>query len=386
MAFIIAAIWFVFLSYFLFSFGRLYFGRKNLSPVKAQNRSELPFVSIIIPARNEEHNIKRCVTSLLNQTYPEKKYRVIVVDDNSSDNTASVVRRIGEKHPNLKIISAGPLPEGWAGKNNACRKGAEIADGEWFCFIDADVYAGEELLETAVSFAISGDIGLLSINPFQVLVSISERVFLPGIFLAIAYSMNFTRVNEPSRPEAIANGQFLLFDRRTYESIGGHHAVRNEIMDDLAFARIVKKSDFRLYWIFGENLISARMYRSLLHIWEGFSKNLTEIMRNHGAFGSIYTAMRSFLLAWMPVALPLWTFYNLGCGDNTLISNLAFGLSAIGAGAILLMYLMTAMALTIPFGYGLFIPLGLSLHAILTINSLWNRKRGKRQWKGRTYS
>lgn len=376
----------VFLSHFLFIIGKLYFNRENLRPQDGPHNSQLPLLSVIIPARNEDFNIERCVASLLNQTYPQKKYQTIVVDDNSTDNTQSIVQRLKEKHSNLKLIGAGPLPEGWSGKNNACRKGVEIADGEWYCFVDADIYAQPELLETAVTFAENNSIDMLSINPLQELVTTSERLFLPGIFLSIASSMNFKRVNDPSRPETGANGQFMLFRRKVYESINGHHSVRNEIMEDMAFAKIVKKSGYRLYWIFGENLISTRMYRDIMHIWEGFSKNLAEIMRNQNPFKSIYDSAKSFLLAWMPLLLTFWTFYYLNNGMHTVLNYLAFGFSVSATAALFITSLFIIRALKIPLGYAFSIPLGFTLHTLLTINSLWQMKKGKRLWKGRIYS
>lgn len=384
--FFIAIALLVFLSHFLFVISKLYFSRENLSPRDQPHISQPPLLSVIIPARNEESNIERCVTSLLNQTYPEKKYQIIVVDDNSSDNTPSIVRRLKEKHSNLKLTVAGPLPEGWSGKNNACQKGVETADGEWYCFVDADVYAEPELLETAVAFAENNSIDMLSINPLQELVSLSERLFLPGIFLSIASSMNFKHVNDPSRPETGANGQFMLFRQKVYESINGHHAVRNEIMEDMAFAKIVKKTGYRLYWIFGENLISTRMYRDISHIWEGFSKNLAEIMRNQNAVGSVYDAIKSFLLAWMPLLLIFLTLNDLNAGLNTVFNYWAFGLAVAGFSTMLIMSLLIVKALRIPFGYAFFIPLGFTLHTLLTISSLWGMKKGKRLWKGRIYS
>jgi len=386
MLFLISIALIVFISHFLLVVGRLYFNRENLIPQNRPHNPQLPPLTVIIPARNEEFNIERCVLSLLNQTYPGKKYRIIVVDDNSSDNTQSIVQHLKQKHYNLQSIEAGPLPKGWSGKNNACRKGAEIADGEWVCFVDADIYAKPELLETAITFAENSRIDMLSINPFQELVTTWERLFLPGVFLSIASSMNFKHVNDPSRPETGANGQFLLFRQKVYESINGHHSVRNEIMEDMAFAKIIKNSGYRLYWIFGENFISTRMYRDILHIWEGFSKNLAEIMRSQKPVESVYEAVKSFLLAWLPLLLSIWTIYSIYNGMDTVLNYLALGASVSSVAALFLTSFFIVRALRIPFGYTFSIQLGLSLHTLLTINSLWKMKKGKRLWKGRVYS
>ena len=382
----IATVWFIFILYFLYAIGKAYFSRQFLPAEGKKDIPQHPFLSLIIPARNEEANIERSLTSFINQSYPQDKYKIIVVDDNSSDNTASIVQGLQEGYPNVFLVKADELPEGWTGKNNACWKGVEFAKGEWYCFIDADVSADNELLERALSFALSKGTDLLSINPFQELVSFSERLFLPAVFLSIASSINFSHINDPERPESMANGQFMLFKKTVYDEIGGHHSIRSEVMDDLAFARIVKEGGHRLYLLFADGLIRTRMYRNASQIWKGFSKNLVEIMRHEGTVTSIVHSLKFLLLGWMPVVLPLLAFYKLGACGNDLIYNWAFGISMLGTAIMFITCFMAIKALKIPFIYILSFPLGFTMHAFITINSLWQSKKGNIEWKGRTYS
>ncbi|MFC1811440.1 glycosyltransferase [Thermodesulfobacteriota bacterium] len=383
--FFIATAWLIFVLYFLYVIGKIYFTRELLTPFSKPDGLKLPFLTVIIPARNEASNIERCVDSLLNQSYPDDRYKIIVVDDDSEDNTAAIVRKIQADHPHLNLAEAGELPEGWTGKNNACWKGAAIAEGEWYCFVDADTIAAPDLLGTTVAFAATHHIDMLSLNPFQELISISERLLLPAVFISIAASMNFTRVNDPSRPEALANGQFILFRQSVYKAMNGHSAVRGEIMDDIALAKVVKQSGYRLYWMFGDELIRTRMYQSFSDIWEGFSKNLGDIMRDDSALTSAFTAFKSLLLGWMPVMLPFLTGHGLSTGKGSMLAYWTFGLSVLGTAAIFVFCLLTIKALKIPFGYVLSSPLGFTMHSLLTLNSLWNRVKGERKWKGRRY-
>jgi chlorobactene glucosyltransferase len=346
---------------------------------------DIPFVTVIIPARNEESNIEKCVLSLLHQSYPPEKYKIIVVDDNSSDETASIVKRIGENHGNLLLIPAGNLPEGWAGKNNACWQGTKKAEGDWYCFVDADTASEPELLINAISFSEQKKLDLLSINPFQELSTFTERVFLPGVFLAIAATMNFNRVNDPEKPESGANGQFMLFRKTTYDSIGGHRAVRSEIMEDMAFAELVKKSGFRLYWIFGDKLIRTRMYRNISHIWEGLSKNMVDITKDSNRTTTLYRAFSSFVLGWMPLALPLYVFCTYDMEGASTINHWAVALSFLASISFLTFFSMTLHALNVPLKYVISFPFGFSLHSFLTINSRRKLIKGQRRWKGRTY-
>ena len=144
--FIISIAWFIFIVHFLWHIAKIYFTREILDPRTSQNLLQPPLITVIIPARNEESNIEKCVLSLLSQTYPSEKLEIIIVDDNSSDNTASIVKRIMNEHENLTLLSAGILPKGWGGKNHACWQGTKRAEGNWYCFIDADTQSAPELL------------------------------------------------------------------------------------------------------------------------------------------------------------------------------------------------------------------------------------------------
>lgn len=384
--FFISLSWLIFVLYFLSLISKPFFRRENLRIDSNLSLIEVPTLAVIIPARNEEANIERCVMALLNQRYPEHKYSVIVVDDNSHDNTAAIVKRIKANYPNVRLIEKTELPQGWTGKNHACWIGAQAAKAEWYCFIDADTTASPELLKTAIAFSIAKQIDLLSIIPFQQIISFSERLFLPSIFFTISSSINFKGVNDPSSPVAIANGQFLLFRQSTYQAIKGHSSVKNKIMEDIALAKMAKEKRYRFYWIFGFDLVKTRMYKSLAQIWEGFSKNMADIMGNRNIIDLLFTMIRSLLLAWMPVILPLVTWYALTKERQNIFNYYSFCFSALAGGLLFIYLLMTIKTFKIPRWYSFSLPLGFTMHALLTVNSFWKRTRGIRKWKDRTYA
>jgi chlorobactene glucosyltransferase len=381
----VAFAWLVFLLYCLSSVGKNYFGREVMAVSRGPQHKSSPRLSVVVPARNEELNIERCLRSLLKQTYPTDKYEIIVVDDNSTDRTAALVRSIADDHPGLALYQAEPLPAGWTGKNHACWTGVQHASGDWLCFVDADVVAEPRLMETATRFAAAKQLGLLSLNPFQELVSFAERCLLPGIFFAIASSMNFKNVRNPGKPEAVANGQFMFFKRQTYNAIGGHRSVRGEIMEDMALAAIVKKSGSPIGWIFGENLLRTRMYRSVSNIWEGFSKNLLDIMGVRSPAAAIFNCVKSFLLAWMPLVLAVWTCFAFVRGGQDIFGYGTGALVFAACVAMMVAALFTVRFLRIAWWYLLCFPLGLTMHSALTIGSLWRSTSGRRKWKGRLY-
>lgn len=265
MQFIAIAGFFV-VAHFLTTIGRVFFQRKMIETVKGSPDESWPQVTLIIPVRNEELNIRRCLEGLLAQSYPADRFKIIVVDDGSSDRTLFKVMALQRHHPNLYLMEAGELPEGWTGKNHACHAGAEQATGDFIGFVDADLFAGPHLLSSAISHATIHRVDLLSVSPFQEIISPAERVLLPGIFLCIAATMNFTDINDPAKPDAVANGQFLLFQRESCDAISGHGGIKGEITDDLAFAKKIKASGRRLELLFGDHLARTRIYTGWLHI------------------------------------------------------------------------------------------------------------------------
>ena len=246
---------------FLSAVGKIYLHREQWP--EARPEGKLPSLSIIIPARDEAANIGECLECIRRLEYPEGALEVVVVDDNSADATASIVDDHAAYDQCIRLVTAEPLPKGWMGKSHACWQGVQVASGEWLLFVDADTYLQPPAACAALDYALREGREFLSVIPFQRIVSLQERIVLPGVFLGFASAIDFKRVNDPNDPFAIANGQFLLFRRDAYERIGGHQAIRAETSDDLAFARAAKRQRISAYTLFGERQIETRMYRSL---------------------------------------------------------------------------------------------------------------------------
>ncbi|MHB8755581.1 MAG: glycosyltransferase family 2 protein [Candidatus Acidiferrales bacterium] len=204
----------------------------------------MPEISAIIPARDEEENIEASVASLASQT---EIAEIIVVNDQSEDRTGEILARLSKSVPKLKILESGTLPTDWVGKNHAVWLGAQAAECEWMLFTDADTvhFAGSahRALEDARAF----DVALVSYSPEQVTQSFAACALIPFIYCRLSRKFDFARVNDPSAPDAAANGQFLLIRRDAYEKIGGHRAVAGEVLEDVALARRVKQEGFRLH-------------------------------------------------------------------------------------------------------------------------------------------
>jgi glycosyltransferase involved in cell wall biosynthesis len=191
-------------------------------------------VSVVIPARNEEASVARAVESVAVEL---EVGEVIVVNDGSTDGTAAILAELGRQYPKLRVLRAGPLPEGWVGKNHAVATGAAAAQGDWLLFTDADTFHYPGSARRAMTDAADHDAALVSYSPEQEMATWWERALIPFVYCRLAAKFSYARVNDPRRPEAAANGQFVLVRRDAYEAAGGHAAVAREILEDVALAR-----------------------------------------------------------------------------------------------------------------------------------------------------
>ena len=216
-------------------------------------------VSIVIPAHNEERVIDRCATSLRRQSH--KNVQIIFVLDRCSDRTLEILQKHTKEDTRVSIIENYSCPEGWAGKCNAARLGAEKATGDWLLFTDADTKFDKELVRCAVASAIKRKASLLSILSTLTITKTFERIVQPIASTFLVRQFPVDRVNREHRSRPFANGQFLLFSRKAYEGIGGHEAVKEALLEDIAFARtIAREPDGRVQLLFADGLLKCSMY------------------------------------------------------------------------------------------------------------------------------
>src|SRR5438270_2227788 len=212
----------------------------QLAPAQRERDDDLPFVALIVPARNEEANIATCLNSLAAQDYAKDRFSIVVVDDGSSDRTASIIEALAERFPVISLLRGIPLQSGWTGKCQACWQAAKAAElrVEYLCFIDADMSAEPLLLRSTVTAAMSQDIALLSLAPRHQLVSFAERLILPCGHYLLGFRQDLAQRQAPNSGLVTISGQFMLFRRDVYQQVGGHSAVHGVISEDVALARL----------------------------------------------------------------------------------------------------------------------------------------------------
>jgi len=335
-----------------------------------------PYISVCIPARNEERSIKNCVESLLNQNYPN--FEVIVVDDNSNDNTAKIVCSMTEQYPNLIFVAGEQLASGWTGKPYALHQAYQRSRGQYLLFTDADLTYQSHALKTAIHTMICKDLDLLTLMPAAVFGSFWERVVQPVIFGFIAALTNFRKVNSESHQSAMGFGAFLLFKKEAYQKIGGHLSVANEVLEDIMIAKKAKLNGLSILVADGKNLFSIRMYHSMKEIWMGWRKNIFLAMKSSIFRASYYMVMvLCFLLTpYIVVMCNLW----------------------VGAGSVWVGISLLGLALSLATGLGLchelglerknvfLFPLGAIVMVVIMFSSMVQTLLLRRtEWRGRIY-
>jgi chlorobactene glucosyltransferase len=339
-----------------------------------------PLVAVIIPARNEVDNIGACIKGLLQQTYPKEKLQVIIVDDGSTDGTYNTALHYAQGGSHLKVLEAGPLPTGWLGKSHACWLGANAVKADWLCFIDADTRHDPSLILSAVQAAIKEDADLLSLHSRQEMLGFWERLLMPIPFMTLMILLDARRINDASMATAMANGQFILIKQDMYHTLGGHAAIRNQVLEDVALARLVKSQGGSLRLFGGGQLIQARMYASLKPLWQGLMRSGSELF---GVPLTTLAVLSSLFASILLLVYPLWRV-SVATSTPDARSLLSAILASLGS---LIWYGAHALALhtyRVPYRYLLLLPLSNFLIAIVNAEGILRRLVGRRIWKGRS--
>ena len=335
-------------------------------------------ISAVIPARNEEVSIARAVESVAAQ--PEIG-EVIVVDDQSTDRTGEILRALGTRIPKLRVLETDELPAGWTGKTYAASMGAAAAHGEWVLFTDADTFHYPGSARRALSDAVDHDAVLVSYSPEQEMETFWERALIPYVYCRLAAKFSFGAVNDPARPDAAANGQYLLVLRDVYRNVGGHAAVAGEVLEDVALARRVKAMGYRIYFTGPIGVVSARMYRSVRAMWQGWAKNLYSLMG--GTPGAMFRELNGF--GWIGVGVFLLVWRDIGRhggGAGWYVPTAALLLLA----GLHFRYAIALYRNLYPISYIRYYMPAECLYSAILIVSWWKSVRGSVEWKGRTYA
>ena len=337
--------------------------------------SVFPKVTILVPARNEEKTIAGCVGSLLAQDYPS--FEVLVLDDQSSDDTRLILEQMDNSYPTLKVLDGKPPPDGWLGKNWACAQLAQQAQGDLLFFTDADTLHHPQTVRASVTALVGTQADLLTGFPRQEVHSWGEQLMVPFFSWAILCFIPLElayRLKAPALSSGV--GQMLLFRREAYAAIGGHDSVGLAIVDDLSLVRRIKAAGLRWRVTYIADRISCRMYRNSRETFHGLEKNL------FAAFGFrllpfLFVFLWLAVMFWEPlIILGLWFFDRAPLAQANALAA-CIGMS-------LLLWLVPYLELGIPFHLVFLYPITLLANEVVAIQSLRLTLTGRLTWKGRT--
>jgi len=366
----------------------LFMGRQRMNRLRRPGEAlpnPAPHVTILIPAKDEQSMIGQCLESILKLDYPS--FDVIAIDDRSTDRTGAIMDDIATRTPRISVlhIAPGSLPAGWFGKCHALNAGAESARGDWLLFVDADVTLQPDALRVTLALAEEREYDALSILTRLTCDKPWERLILP--LAAAAWSMLHTvsLTNSDTRKHiAVANGQFMLIRRSTYESVGGHEAVKSEIVEDVELFRLIKSREFRTRLLMGRDFGATRMYDDLGRMFHGWARIFSGTARRSTwriIVGMLVIVLGSFS-AYPALAWGAWRLNHHGASSHT------WGWLA--NAAVHFMLMTTVVALIYRFSgnarrWALAFPLaGAMLLAIFGF-SLVKCFTGRSLWRGTTY-
>jgi chlorobactene glucosyltransferase len=341
--------------------------------------SKDPLVSILIPARDEEDNIGRCLRSLSKQDY--RNIEILVLDDNSTDNTGTVVEEWIQKDSRIKLLKGKQLIKGWKGKSYACHQLSQQAKGKYLIFTDADTLHFPDSVSSSLAALEANGLDALSIFPRQIMVSIHEKMVVIFINIAVLGLLPVYLLRKIKSPKlSIANGQFFLFKRSTYDKVGGHTNIRKDIVEDVALSKQIKKCGFRFMIFDGRKNIHCRMYSGYEQVVRGFSKFIFAAM-NYNILSLVSVIIMILILFLLPaIFLPM----GLYLFDWPLMVN-------VNLFAQVSIILIIRIVMTFRFRQRIidivFHPFSMLYIAVLSANSVYQARFGKGiYWKDRYYN
>jgi chlorobactene glucosyltransferase len=344
--------------------------RLDPAPASASSAST-PRVSVVVAARNEELDLPATLASLVAQDYPNLE--IVVVEGGSTDGTARVIDSYA---PRVRRVDEPPLPAGWVGKNWGCWTGAGSTSGEWLLFVDADVVLHPAAVRTTVEWALQEQAALATLASHVEMVGFWERTVLPFYVQMVLTYFRAPRVNRPRSRAAMANGQFWLTRRTDYDAVGGHAAVRSQIVEDVAIAQRYRAAGRALRIAWAPTLLRTRMYRDRVEMADGILRTVGGT--NYSVLRQVGFALGLVGLFWLPLAL-LPVGIELG-------SAWIAGWGAVVAFALFGKHVVFARAVGAPAAYGLLYPVAVGFYLVLLLKSI---ARGVRHrdldWKGRSY-
>jgi len=338
-------------------------------------------VSIILPARNEEKFIEKCLDSLIKQDYDN--YEIITINDSSEDSTGDIIKKYSEKFPKVVFVDAKPKPDGWIGKNWACIEGYKKASGDLLLFTDADTAHTSSVISLAVSHLLSLKLDVLTVIPRMLCLDKITKITLPMISTFLHTRFSALRVNDTSKGTGYFFGSFFIIKKSTYDSVGTHEGVKGELVEDGALGRKVKESGFKMRMVRGEHLVDAVWARDMHTLWNALKRLMIPLYLQNAKI-AVASFFGVLFLLFMPFPILGYSIIFFNSTDSFLM------LFAISCIASILVYiggmLDATKGLDLKIKYSLFAPVG----GFIVVSGFFAgliqaKSKTAISWRGRTY-
>ena len=340
---------------------------------------QTPKVSIILPARNEEKFIGKCLESFIQQDY--ENYEIMAVDDSSDDRTWQIIEKYAASSEKVVPIKAKPKPDGWMGKNWACMEGYRKASGDLLLFTDADTTHTSSVISLAVSHLLSLKLDALTVIPRMLCLDRITKITLPMISTFLHTRFSALRVNDTSKNTGYFFGSFFIMKKSTYDSVGTHESVKSELVEDGALGRKVKESDFKMRMVRGEHLIDAVWARDSFTLWNALKRLMIPLYLQNAKI-AVASFFGVLFLLFMP--FPILGYSVIFSSDSSLV---LFVISCIASSLVYLGGMLDATkGLNLKLRYSLFAPVGSFIVVCGFLAGLIQAKsKSAVSWRGRTY-
>jgi glycosyltransferase involved in cell wall biosynthesis len=342
-------------------------------------------VSVILPARNEEKYIGKCLQTLLRQNYPN--YEIVVINDSSTDRTGDIINQLALKSSSILVVNAKPKPEDWVGKNWACYEGYQRATGDVFLFTDADTSHSALTMSLAISYLKEQNLDALTAIPKLVCKDFWTRITLPVLSNFLHSRFSALRVNNPDTKTGYFFGSFYVITRSAYEKVGTHMIVKHELVEDGALGRKVKEENFKMKMVRGEKYVDALWARDFKTLWHGLRRLMISVYSQDKTSASLMTIAVFFLLL-EPFLSLLYALEVYTKASNIIINEVLLGINIATIAIIVL-----ANAIQLKFGifqnplYALGSPISAAIVSLSFISSLLDAKKiGAVNWRDRLYT
>ena len=332
-------------------------------------------VSVLVPARNEEKNISKCLSSLSEQEYSELE--ILVLDDNSTDQTASLIELFAKSDSRFTLIKGKKLPDGWIGKNWACHQLSLAAKGEFLVFVDADAILAKGVISASVAEAVLENVQLLSVMPRRIASCVLERLLFPLIDWATFAWLPLKLAQWRQNAQMSATvGQFILFTRLAYNDIGGHKMVHDNPLDDFELGRLVKRRGFQWRLIRGKDWVSVLPYSGNKEAFQGVARSVFPALSYRVSF-LVFLVMFCLVLIFLPLATVILNLFS-NSSESPVLAMAAFSIANV-----FISWATACKEFNHNLILSLFYPLSAAIMLLVGLYSFATYSFGFTHWKGR---